>query len=351
MTKNKINPIKKISIFSDLSDDEIGTIATFMKELSLENNAILFSEGESGSEMFIVLKGRAEISVRTADGKEITLAEMGSGSFFGEMSLIENLPRSATCRLVEKCSLLSLDNKSLLFLMQSHSAIAEKILFRMLTITTSRLYKTSALLSDMVQWGEKARLRVITDEATGLFNRRFLDDTLQSEFRKAVNGHTFLSIAMVDLDHFGSVNKTYDEAFGDSVILKASEVFKSGFRPGDILSRYGGDEFTVLFPGTTPEDARALCNEVCAKIARLEFPEHPDFRITASIGVAAIPDHAYTIETLLAKADKALYAAKENGRNQTAIALKNVRHKQEFKTIAEQNRVSDRILALLIDKN
>ncbi len=343
--------IKEISIFSDLSPGEIKTTRSLMKEQALEKNAVLFTEGESGSEMFIILQGKVAVSVKTGENEEIRLAEMEGGSFFGEMSLIENLPRSATCVLLENSTFLSLDSASLLFLMEKHSVIAEKILYRMLTTTSSRLFNTSALLSDMVQWGEKARLRVITDEFTGLYNRRFLDESLKTEFRKAATEHTLLSIAMVDLDHFGSVNKTYSEAFGDTIILRVAEVFRKGFRPGDILARYGGDEFTFLFPSTMGDEAQRLCEKVCEEISHLEFSEHPEFRISASIGIATVPDHAHTVEDLTAKADKALYHAKENGRNQAFLAKKDLRQKHAFHTIAEQNRVFDNILNLIKEKN
>lgn len=321
-----------------------------MKEHMLGQDEILFSEGDPGCEMFIILKGRVAVSVKTSGNEVIRLAEMSGGSFFGEMSLIENLPRSATCTLLESSSFLSLDNTSLLALMKDYSAIAEKILYRMLTTTSSRLFNTSALLSDMVQWGEKARLRVITDEFTGLYNRRFLDDAMNTEFRKAIMSNTMLTVAMVDLDHFGSVNKTFGESFGDTVILRVTEVFKKGFRSNDILARYGGDEFTFLFPGTTGEDAQKMCAKVCEEIAALTFTEQAEFKITTSMGIATFPIHAQNIEQLNAKADKALYSAKEGGRNQATIAKKDMRPKQAFISIAEQNRIFDRIFALILNK-
>lgn len=345
MIKKNADLIKKISIFAELTPDDIRIVLSLMKERSLKRDTVLFQEGDTGSEMFIILEGKVAIAVTVPSGEELRLAEMTSGSFFGEMSLIEKLPRSATCRILEDSSFISLDGDGLRALMRDNSQIAEKILYNMLTTTTSRLFNTNALLSDMVQWGEKARLRAITDEYTGLFNRRFLDESLRVELRKSLTTHAPLTMAMVDLDRFGTINKTYGEAFGDAVILKTSEVFKTGFRQGDILARYGGDEFTFLFPDTEGQDALELCAEVCRRISLLEFPEHPEFRITASMGLATSPDHAETKETLAAKADKALYEAKEGGRNRAVLAKKEVRGKTAFETIAERNRTTERIIA------
>ncbi len=350
MKDRPIDEIRNVSVFSDLDDAELATVFSLMRELSLATGETLFREGDSGREMFVILEGKICVSVATKDGGELCLAEIGEGAFIGEMSLIEDLPRSATCKGVVPTTLLGLNAEGLRVLMDDHSAVASKILHRMLTTTTSRLTNTSALLSDMVQWGEKARLRVITDEFTGLFNRRFLDDAIVKELRKANTGEGPLALAMVDLDRFGSVNKRYGEAFGNEVIYRAAQAFKESFRKGDILSRYGGDEFTFLLPNTGGDEALKLCKGACAAIEALRFPEQPDFRVTASIGVAVAPELASTPENLAAMADKALYAAKEGGRNRAELARKEARKKKNFATIAERNRTFERILAALRDK-
>jgi diguanylate cyclase (GGDEF)-like protein len=351
MTDTTGDLIRRISIFSDLTPEEVGIALSHMTEMTLEKDDLLFNEGDEGREMYVILRGMVMVFVTTKDNEKVLLAEMGGGSFFGEMSMIELLPRSASCSILERTELLTMNDGALRELMSDKPAIAEKILYRILTTTTHRLHSTSALLSDMVQWGEKARLRVITDEFTGLYNRRFLDEELRAALRKAQATHKPLSMAMVDLDHFGSVNKTYNEAFGDTVILRASQAFREGFRQTDILARYGGDEFAFLFPETSGKEALRLCAEVVARVSQIEFPEHPEFRITASMGVATVPEHAETVETLCAQADKALYEAKEAGRNRATLAQKTVRPKKPIPTIAERTRTIDRILALIEAKS
>ncbi len=339
--------ISQISIFSDLDESELGIMLPELREFALKKGTILFREGDPGDTLFIILTGHANVSVRLPDGGNLTLCEMTSGSFLGEMSLIEGLPRSATCTIVENSVLLGLDAAGLARLMERNCAIAEKILYRMLIITTSRLNDTGALVSDMVQWGEKAQLRVITDDFTGLYNRRFLDSAIQTEFRKAAAEHLQLSVAMVDLDHFGGVNKKYGEAFGDEVILKAAESFKGSFRKTDILTRYGGDEFTFLFPSTPGEEALELCTEACRRLTEIEFPSNPDFRLTASIGIASISGLTVTVDELREQADKALYEAKESGRNRATLHARTVRQKHAFKSLSERNRTVDRIFDII----
>jgi diguanylate cyclase (GGDEF)-like protein len=195
-----------------------------------------------------------------------------------------------------------------------------KIMFRMLNIISGRLNATGSVLSEMVRWGEDARKRAITDEFTGLFNRRFFDESCTTCIARAKGEGKPLSFVMIDMDRFGNLNKKYGEAFGDQVILAASKIYKDSFRQSDILARYGGDEFSCLLPDTNADTALALCNAMAANLRALRFPEHPELTITLSIGIASVPEHADNLEALKEAADKAVYAAKEAGRDRAAIA-------------------------------
>jgi diguanylate cyclase (GGDEF)-like protein len=206
--------------------------------------------------------------------------------------------------------------------MENNPEIATRMMYRMLNITTSRLKNTGNFLSDMVQFGETARKRAVTDEFTGLYNRRFLEDAVEEQFSLAKRSKKPLTIAMVDLDHFGTLNKEYGEQVGDRVLLEAVEVFRNVFVQNEILIRYGGDEFTFILPGATSVQARKLCNRVCEKLRKLTVLEGFNGsirRVTSSIGIASYPEHAQSLKKLMECADSALYQAKEKGRNRTAI--------------------------------
>lgn len=347
MNQISVAEIRRNVLFSDLSADEVTIMTGMLERVEYPRDTELFSEGAAGNEMFLIQKGRIAVSVGKTGNTEFRLTDLGPGSFFGEMSMIEERPRSANCRTLEKTVLLGLTHERLEELRKERPEIAAKILYRMLVTTTSRLNDTNALLHDMIQWNEKARLRVLNDGPTGLFNRHFLDEALDSEFRKSLGSRTPLSVAMVDVDRFRELNQHYGEDFANIALIRAADVFKQSFRKGDILARYGDDEFTFLFPGTTGPEALRLCSEACAAVAALDFNEHPDFRITVSIGIATVPDHGQTIPILLDKADKALYAAKEGGRNQAVLAHKDVRPKHSFQTIAERNRTLTRFLEVM----
>ena len=352
-----MNVLKSIDIFSTLDEQEYPFVFSFMKQRDYIAGETLFREGDSGDELFVVVKGQIGISLIMNDGKELQISCVGPGGFFGEMSLIEHAPRSATCKALEATTLFSLHANNFNTIIKSKPGIAARIMLKMLAITTERLMSTSSFLSQMVQWGESARQRAVTDEATGLFNRRFLDDSINGIFERSVLEKKPLSIAMMDLDHFGELNKTYGISFGDRAISEMVDILKTMFGKDDILVRYGGDEFTVILPSSDALKTLEICINVCKVVHALKFPEHHNLSISLSIGIASFPDNAASIDELFKAADRALYRAKELGRNRAVIAqppgpfvgCSPGEIKTAPRSIAERNRIINNIIAAMMD--
>ncbi|MFP3959368.1 MAG: diguanylate cyclase [Spirochaetaceae bacterium] len=315
--------LHRVAIFGTLTDEELDRIAAYLEPVSAPHGTELFREGAEGEELFIVRHGSVTATVGLPDGSRQEVARFGPGDFFGEMSIFEREPRSATCRGEAGTELYRLKEADFHELLHRAPETAIKIMFEMLRITGTRLENTSSFLGDMVRWGENARRRTVTDEFTGLFNRRFLDDTLSGMFQRAKSTRTPLSLVMLDLDHFNEINQEYGESVGDAVISAVVPVFRSIYRDSDVLARYGGDEFTFVLPNTEAETTRALCEEVRRQVAALRVPgdsEGTTVRVTTSQGVAAFPEHANDLQTLSARTDEALYAAKAAGRNRVHVA-------------------------------
>lgn len=314
--------LQSIAIFSELTEDEFPVVRSMMKQKEYRKGETLFHQNDEGTKLYIVDRGRIAIEVQLPDGKKLEISEIQSGNFFGEMSIFENAPRSATCTTKESSILFSLHKSDFFQLMETHPRIAAKMMYRMLNITASRLKNTDNFLSDMVQWGETARRRAVTDDFTGLYNRRFLEGALEEQFSRAKMEKLNLSVAMVDLDHFGELNKEYGEDIGDKILMSAVEVFRSVCGPGDILVRYGGDEFTFIMPGRNGDSSKAICDTICMKMERLDLLsgfQGPMKNITSSIGIAVYPDHGEIEKVIMDKADAALYQAKEEGRNRAVL--------------------------------
>ncbi|MGL4369929.1 MAG: diguanylate cyclase [Spirochaetota bacterium] len=310
--------LKHIGIFSSLTDEELKSFYPILTPYKAAKGTTVFSEGDCGDEMFIVVSGKIGILVQPEGGEKIEIAEIRGGNFFGEMSVFDNSPRSATCIVKEDADLLALSGQAFFDSIEKNPETAIKIIYKMVNIIAGRLENSGAFLSDIVQWGDKARRRAITDEYTGLYNRRFFDDSIKEYFLKAKESGSELSLVMLDLDHFGTLNREYGQKAGDEAILAASSVFKSTFRSQDIMVRFGGDEFIFIMQDTGSAAAYDVCCEVVNKLCTLELQNTEDKtvkQITASIGIASFPEHAHTLDELKELSDKAVYQAKEAGRN------------------------------------
>jgi diguanylate cyclase (GGDEF)-like protein len=164
----------------------------------------------------------------------------------------------------------------------------------------------------------------IRDPLTGLFNRRFLEETLIREIRRAQRASTTVCVLMLDIDHFKQFNDRYGHAAGDVVLREFAAVLNDGSRGADVASRYGGEEFTVLLPDTTIEGARSKADKVLerTRALRLSFNGIDIGLVTTSIGLAVYPANGEHAEDLLGAADAALYAAKQEGRNRLVISTR-----------------------------
>ena len=165
-----------------------------------------------------------------------------------------------------------------------------------------------------------------SDELTGLYNRNFMMQRLKEELKKAWRFKQPLAIIFADVDFFKKVNDEYGHQMGDRLLTEFGELLKSSVREYDVACRFGGEEFVILLPHTTLENAEELAERLRRKTQQHYFCEpEKQLTITASFGVSATPIFPETLpspeavdqllETLIARADEALYEAKENGRN------------------------------------
>jgi diguanylate cyclase (GGDEF)-like protein len=157
----------------------------------------------------------------------------------------------------------------------------------------------------------------LTDELTKLPNRRALAQRFLQEMQRARRHHKAIAFMMIDLDHFKQVNDTYGHLNGDAVLAELASILEHGARESDVCARYGGEEFGLILHETTEAGARTLAERIRAKVAAATFPG--GLKLTISIGVAATDEPAL-FTTLMERADQALYAAKQGGRNQVRVA-------------------------------
>lgn len=169
---------------------------------------------------------------------------------------------------------------------------------------------------------ETLRNQAIRDPLTGLFNRRYIEETLEREINRAGRNKTNMGVLMLDVDHFKKFNDTYGHSAGDTLLAQLGAFLASKIRGGDIACRYGGEEFTLILPDAPPAAIYARADEILAGVRSLVVAERGQSLgpISLSIGVAVFPDHGETGKGLLHTADMALYRAKEEGRDRVIVA-------------------------------
>jgi diguanylate cyclase (GGDEF)-like protein len=180
---------------------------------------------------------------------------------------------------------------------------------------------SAALIRDITEekrLEQKLKEQSITDTLTGIFNRRYFDEVLTTEFKRWKRYVQPVSVMMIDVDHFKKFNDTHGHDCGDRVLAAIGRVLEELSAPAQIPCRYGGEELIIVMPGVVEQGCAELAERVRQRISQLEVD---GLKVTVSIGVAGLPGHDVAdADSLVRLADDALYSAKERGRNQVCRA-------------------------------
>lgn len=186
--------------------------------------------------------------------------------------------------------------------------------YRALRVSQQQLLDTNLVLQRLMN----------SDGLTGLSNRRHFDEYLELEWRRSLRDQTQLSLLMIDVDYFKSYNDSFGHVEGDEALRKvAAAIRDASSRPSDLPARYGGEEFVLVLPNTSPGGARLLAEKLRQTVAALKIPHTTPAEgssLTISIGLATmVPQAGSDCRLLISAADRGLYLAKNNGRNQVGI--------------------------------
>jgi diguanylate cyclase (GGDEF)-like protein len=184
-----------------------------------------------------------------------------------------------------------------------------------------QLIQIIALAIATLNLRKKLENQSIRDALTGLFNRHFMQISLEREMLRAQRRKQIMAVFMLDVDHFKRFNDTHGHASGDAVLKAFAEVFKNNIRAEDIVCRYGGEEFTIILPDTNVRGACDRAESIVSAVAELKVHagQHTFTGLGVSVGVAFYPGDGDTPEELLQRADTALYEAKRNGRGRVSL--------------------------------
>jgi two-component system, cell cycle response regulator len=178
-----------------------------------------------------------------------------------------------------------------------------------------------AVQQQLMSAREALREQAIRDALTGLFNRRYLEESLERELRRAEHGHEHLSVLMLDIDHFKGFNDTHGHPAGDALLKQLGALLEARTRREDVACRYGGEEFVLILPGAPLDVALRRAENLRQSVseAMVESEGQRLGAVSISVGVACFPEHGPDARALLAAADQALYRAKNEGRDRVVV--------------------------------
>jgi diguanylate cyclase (GGDEF)-like protein len=312
---------RQLEIFASLNDDELALLEPCSSVRAYKTNDIILSHNSTGRDLYIILSGRVFSTLKLPGTLDRKYGELTKGDFFGETSVFGNLPLFNTYTAAESSELLIINEKAFTGLIEKNPAAATKLISMLLSGTIRQFRRSSGFLAQIVQWGENASRRVITDELTGIYNRAFLDDAVENFFNISKSNRKPLSLLMLDVDNCRKVNELLGHETGNRIICEFASIIKSIISRHGIIARYGGDEFSILLPETNREQALAIAEEIRRTIDYYDFSPllgGRDIKISTSIGISSFPDTATELESFRKKADESLYMAKEQGKNRVA---------------------------------
>jgi len=278
---------------------------------------VLIEQGKRRANMFLVLSG--ELSVHLDDPTNEPVATIGAGETVGELSVLDGSDASAFVTAKTEARLLQISEDDFWNLTNVSHAFAVNLLLKL----ASRLRANNAQVSKNVQQRRQYERAAMFDGLTGIHNRRWLDETLHRMVGRNSRGGSPLSLALIDIDHFKSFNDTYGHSAGDHVLTVVATTLASNLRPTDLVARFGGEEFVIIFPDTEIDQAKLASDRVREAIAeeKLSTSEGVELPcVTISMGVAQLTS-GQTVPGLLKTADSAMYRAKEAGRNRVLVAI------------------------------
>jgi diguanylate cyclase (GGDEF)-like protein len=318
LTPDLITPANsdKLHVFRNVALESIWGLLEHCQLRLLMLDEPLMEKNQDNRHLYVVLQGELKVFL---DAEFIqAVATLSAGQTVGELSVIDGSITSAYVKALEPSIVLRIDQDTFWRMVRASHEFCANIM----VMLSARMRSNNYSLVEGNRLQGKYQREAITDGLTGINNRAWLNKKLPSLVSRAERDHHPLSLFMLDVDHFKRFNDRYGHAAGDTVLKFVAQVLSSNVRPLDMTARYGGEEFCVILPYTNSSGARLAAERLLKVLAETTMPEEGGEslpNITVSIGVASSQEGEHW-ETLIKRADDALYMAKKNGRNRIEMA-------------------------------
>ncbi|MBF0177298.1 MAG: GGDEF domain-containing protein [Magnetococcales bacterium] len=308
------NELEKIEIFRGLAPEKVQEILDSGSIRKIKSGELLLSPLVANGFWYIVLEGEFSVHIESLDTPSIRT--LGRGSSMGEISVMDDTRPSAYVQALGECVVVALDRETAWSLVDRINGLSQnllRMLAQWLRTNNDHIVQTRREVGQLHN-------EIRTDGLTGVFNRRWLNESLSRHLERAAQGAMPpLTLIMLDVDHFKRYNDSQGHHGGDCALIALARTLAQYVRPQDFVARYGGEEFSVVLPETSLEEARAVAERLLLAIRAttvLLDDGTPLPSITASMGLAQSGlEQTRTREGLIQAADAQLYRAKEGGRN------------------------------------
>ncbi|HEY8078535.1 MAG TPA: GGDEF domain-containing protein [Labilithrix sp.] len=284
---------------------------------ALAPGEVLLTMGAPNAVMYMILAGRLSVHLEGGPQSE-PVAYLEAGETVGELSVLDARPASAHVVAAEPTRVVAVDGKAFWSLVDASHDFA----INLLLVLAGRLRANNTTVSTSIRLQREYKRNAMVDALTGLYNRRWLEDALPRFVNRFTRSGAPLAILMMDVDHFKKFNDAHGHPGGDAALVAVAHTLRSSLRPTDGIARYGGEEFAAILPDTGARAALGIAERMRAAVSLAAIRGNDGKllpNVTISIGGAVLgPEHA-TPAALLAAADAALYASKQNGRNRVTI--------------------------------
>ncbi len=308
MTSRPYSELDASALFARLSPRVRTVIIDASTTRRLAAGECLLATGQFNASLFIVVEGAVDVML---PGVETPHVRLGPGECVGELSLIDGHPVSADVVAAEATVLLELDHDRVWDLIESSAPFARNLL----RVLAGRVRHDQAVLAESSDERRRFERLSMVDGLTTLQNRRCFDEVFPLHIGRLLTEGRGGALLMADVDRFKDLNDAHGHAVGDEALRRIAKALTAGLRPGDLLARYGGEEFAVLVANVDVAEA----TEVAERLRRLVAERAGDGAptCTLSVGVATLQP-AETFAALVARADAALFRAKQAGRDRVS---------------------------------
>lgn len=309
-----LDDLKQIDVFTQVNIEALSEFLPQIEKLTIQPDQTLLSPESENMHIYALLQGEFLICLQANGQRPVTYIK--PSDCVGEISIIDDRPPSAYVITMEECEVLSIHRDVLTRMFETQANLAVNLL----KLLGERFRQNNNILVSSMELQEEYRNRAERDELTGLHNRSWMNEVFPRQLELSHRIGQQVAMMMIDADHFKQINDVHGHQVGDQALQHLADIIANNLRETDLLVRFGGEELVVLMPGTTASKAQVVAERVrsLVEITPLTTEQGQQLPMSISLGLSLWRE-GETVKNLIERADRAMYAAKQEGRNRVHL--------------------------------